>query len=129
LTSGAAFSLLRGGVVGVVAVKATEDDRTRAPRNPRREASLLAKLEHPHILSLLNAYLSEPSPSSPTARVALITPFYPHTLQDLLASPSFTLEASPEAFEHLAHSIAHQLIAAVAYLHERGVAHRDINPN
>ncbi|BGP43604.1 Death-associated protein kinase 1 [Rhodotorula kratochvilovae] len=129
LSGGSAFTLLRGGVAGLVAIKAIEDDRTRVPCNPRREAQLLAKLGHPNVLSLLNACASEPTPSSPSPRIALFTPFYPHTLQDLLASPSFTLDASPEAFHLLSRSIALQLLAAVMHLHERGIAHRDINPN
>ncbi|TNY22059.1 CMGC/CDK protein kinase [Rhodotorula diobovata] len=129
LTGGPALKLLCGGVPGTVAVKATEDDRTRAPRNPRREALLLAKLQHPNVLSLLNGYLAEPSPSSPAARVTLFTPFYPHTLRDLLIAPSFTLDESPSTFPTLATSIAHQLVAAVSHLHEHGVAHRDVNPN
>lgn len=44
-----AFAHLRGGQFGVVAVKVTEDDRTRQPRNPKREATLLAALDHPNV--------------------------------------------------------------------------------
>ncbi|GAA5848600.1 hypothetical protein JCM9279_002714 [Rhodotorula babjevae] len=129
LRDGPALALLCGGQVRTVAIKATGDDRMRAPHNPRREALLLAKLLHPNILALLNAYLSEPTPASPTPRVTLFTPYYPHTLPDLLTAPSFTSDASPSTFPLVAASLAYQLVSAVAHLHERGVAHRDINPN
>ena len=81
------------------------------------------------VLALLNAYLSEPTSTSPTPRITLFTPYYPHTLSDLLASPSFTSDASPSTFPLVASSLAHQLVAAISHLHERGVAHRDVNPN
>ncbi|GAA5908896.1 hypothetical protein JCM8208_005612 [Rhodotorula glutinis] len=129
LRPGRARKLLCGGVARTVAIKATEEDRKKAPRDARREALLLAKLHHPNILSLLNAYLSEPTPASPTPRVTLFMPFYPHTLSDLLVSPSFSLDTSPSAFPLVASSLAYQLVAAVSHVHERGVAHRDINPN
>lgn len=43
------LDVLCGGQARTVAIKATEDDRKRAPRNPRREALLLAKLHHPNV--------------------------------------------------------------------------------
>ncbi|GAA5932695.1 hypothetical protein JCM3775_002211 [Rhodotorula graminis] len=128
LRPGRALDLLCGGVARTAAIKTTEDDHTRVPRNPRREALLLAKLHHPNILSLLNAYLSEPTRASPIPRVTLFTPYYPHTLPDLLVSPAFTLGASPSTFPALASSLAYQFVAAVAHLHDLGIAHRDINP-
>lgn len=60
LTGGPALKLLCGGVPGTVAVKATEDDRTRAPRNPRREALLFVKLQHPNVRTLLPGATSIP---------------------------------------------------------------------
>lgn len=39
----------RGGVEGCVAVKVVEDDRTRVPRDGKREAELLGKLDHPNV--------------------------------------------------------------------------------
>ncbi|GAA5883081.1 hypothetical protein JCM3774_000572 [Rhodotorula dairenensis] len=129
-----AFAHLRGGHFGVVAVKVTEDDRTRQPRNPKREATILARLNHPNIISLLNAYLvDEGSGAYAMPRLSLFTPLYPHSLRDLLDSASFTPDRDDGdacSFSQLAHSIAYQLSAAVAHLHEReGIAHRDINPS
>ncbi|GAA5985763.1 hypothetical protein JCM10908_007104 [Rhodotorula pacifica] len=125
-----AFPHLRGGQFGVVAVKVTEVDRTRQPRDPKKEARILAGLDHPNILSVLNAYLVEGTPTSPTSRLSLFTPYYPFTLRDLLDSPAFTPEESVPDFTLLTKSIAYQLSSAVAYLHaEQEIAHRDINPN
>lgn len=48
----------------------------------------------------------------------------------MLASPRFTPASLSRAdFETLADSLSFQLLAAVSYLHNRGIAHRDINPN
>lgn len=40
---------LRGGQFATVAVKVTDDDRTRRPRDPKREARILADLDHPNV--------------------------------------------------------------------------------
>ncbi|BGP66068.1 hypothetical protein NBRC10512_001594 [Rhodotorula toruloides] len=120
---------LRGGVHSVVAIKAIEEDRSRIPRDGRREARLLAKLNHPNILSLHNAYATPASDLS-IPRITLFTPYYPHTFRELLASPRFTPHVldAPD-FQTLAESLAFQLLSAVSYLHGHGIAHRDINPN
>ncbi|GAA5872236.1 hypothetical protein JCM1840_004104 [Sporobolomyces johnsonii] len=120
--------LLAGGETDTVAIKVVDDDKSRQPRNGRREAQLLANLSHANVVSLLNAYLAPPSPSSPTPRLTLFTPVYPFTLLDLLNSPSFVPETDPLSFTTLAHSLSYQLLSAVSHLHERGIAHRDINP-
>ncbi|GAA5834590.1 hypothetical protein JCM11251_007048 [Rhodosporidiobolus azoricus] len=120
----------RDGEENLVAVKVVEDDRTRVPRDGKREARLLAKLDHPNILALLNAYLTPPSPSSLSSTIKLFTPFYPLPLSSVLSSQAFTSSISGSAtFSTLAHSLAFQLLSAVAHLHAQDIAHRDINPN
>ena len=42
----------RGGVAGCVAIKVVEDGVVRVPRNMRREANLLCRMQHPNVRSL-----------------------------------------------------------------------------
>lgn len=80
----------------------------------------------------MNAYLAEEGTGAcATPRLSLFTPLYPHSLRDVLDSATFTPDqAGAVAFSQLAHSVAYQLAAAVAHLHDReGIAHRDLNPN
>ncbi|GAA5872045.1 hypothetical protein JCM16303_000956 [Sporobolomyces ruberrimus] len=114
----------------LVVIKVIPDDKSREPRNGRREARLLAKLSHPNIISLLNAYLDSPSANWLTGRITLFLPHYPHTLRQLLDSPRFVPGADDQLkFDNYTASIAWQLVSATAYLHERSISHRDINPS
>ena len=64
----------------------------------------------------------EYDPSSLEHRFGL--PWYPISLNDIVFTP-------PQAADvpYLSRSIAYQLSAALAFLHGRGVAHRDISPS
>ncbi|GAA5853080.1 hypothetical protein JCM3766R1_003192 [Sporobolomyces carnicolor] len=121
---------------GFVVIKVVPDDKTRAPRNARREAKLLAKSTSPNVVPLLNAYLE---PRTPSARITLFFPHYPYTLRDLIDAPDFVPierrggrrdddDREEETFEALSFEVASQLVSATAHLHSLSISHRDINP-
>lgn len=82
------------------------------------------------VLALLNAYLL-PSPGGvPCSMFLLFSPLYPYTLSTLIASPRFVPSPSSSStdFSTVAHSLAWQMLSAVAYLHQELIAHRDLSP-
>ena len=87
------------------------------------------------MLGLLEGWLVPPAPPTDWLYI-LHTPLYPFPLAALLRNPAFvpdppnrTLPLLPCPFSPAVLSLSYQLIAAVAYLHAQGIAHRDINPN
>src|SRR4029077_18342409 len=89
------------------------DDAERMTRF-RREAQVLASLNHPNIGSIYG--LEE----SNSLRVLVLELVEGPTLADRITGGAIPLE------EVLA--IARQIADAVAYAHEKGVAHRDLKP-
>ncbi|KAM0750537.1 kinase-like protein [Meredithblackwellia eburnea MCA 4105] len=122
-------AFLSGGRPGWVAVKSVEEGRTRIPRNVRREATLLGKLMHENVLPLLNAYLLPPPSPIRSGMFLLFTPLYHLPLPSLLSATSFTPENLQDSYTATTHTLAHQMLRAVAYLHSQGVAHRDVGPS
>jgi cyclin-dependent kinase 8/11 len=55
-------------------------------------------------------------------------PYFPFSLSQVLDSPSFLPERSPERFIPLARSLVYQIVSALAHLHALQIAHRDIKP-
>ncbi|MGE0711558.1 MAG: serine/threonine-protein kinase [Planctomycetota bacterium] len=85
----------------------------------RREAQVLTRLRHPHIVGLQGVGRSEQPPYQPFLVLDLVEG---GSLQDLLrAEGPLPAERAVE--------IARQLAAAVAYAHSQGVVHRDLKPH
>lgn len=81
----------------------------------RREAKLLAQLQHPNILAVFDYGESDGYPY-------IVMPFVPSgTLADLLKGRPLPL--------HKARRIMTQIGDALAYAHARGMIHRDIKPS
>jgi len=94
----------------------TENER----RTAAREIAILQEVNHPNIIRLLRGY----DPSSPTARGRYLALSFVRG-----KNVGELLEVRGALTVTLAQLIARHLISAVAYLHVRGVMHRDIKPD
>ncbi|KAK4046901.1 hypothetical protein OIO90_006409 [Microbotryomycetes sp. JL221] len=128
-------NITRGGKRGWVAIKVTDDLQLKPPRNVRNEARLMANMSHPNVIALWNAYLV-PTSTTPINRFMLFMPLYDLSLSTLLDNPSFVPRTNTivphqrdDPFFVVANSLTKQLLEAVAYIHDKGISHRDINPN
>ncbi len=79
-----------------------------------REFQTLASLHHPNIIRVLSYGFDDEVGSYYT--------------MELIESPRNIVEAGYEASEDMKVQLAAQLLRALAYIHRRGVLHRDIKP-
>ncbi|MBL8999498.1 MAG: serine/threonine protein kinase, partial [Gemmatimonadetes bacterium] len=100
-----------------VAIKLLQPELTTAATAERflREIQIIARLQHPHILTLIDS----------GARDGLVYYVMPHvegeSLRDrLLWERQCNIEQAVQ--------VARQVAAALQYAHDRGVIHRDIKP-
>ena len=80
----------------------------------RREGYFLAQLKHPNIISLLDVYETE-------RNFILILELIPENLCDYVRNYK-----RGKLEEPLARVLFRQLTSAVAYIHDKGIIHRDI---
>ncbi|KAI4240868.1 MAG: hypothetical protein L6R40_004863 [Gallowayella cf. fulva] len=101
------------------ALKLTHPSQCTPPHNPLREARILAKAKHRHVLPLLDAF--------PLAggEYTLVFPFLRIDLDDLLHSPSQHLPLNRKQTT----TIIHSLFSGLAHLHSLNIIHRDIKPS
>lgn len=84
-----------------------------------REGEILAKLEHRHIVKVLDFFVDS---SNKEDNYYLIMPYFPHgSLEDRLKKEGFL-----QIEEVIA--IGQQLSDALVYIHQNGIIHRDIKP-
>lgn len=125
-------SLGRGGMAEVfrardtvlrrdVAVKLFHQNRTLPDDDARRagEVHLLAALSHPNLVTVFDAGRDTSDPSDP----------FSYLVMELVEGTTLcrALSAGPMPETEVA-EIGEQLAAALAYVHERGVVHRDVKP-
>eukprot|EP01059_Diplonema_ambulator_P017241 TRINITY_DN2921_c0_g1_i4.p1 TRINITY_DN2921_c0_g1~~TRINITY_DN2921_c0_g1_i4.p1 ORF type:complete len:728 (+),score=228.33 TRINITY_DN2921_c0_g1_i4:36-2219(+) len=99
----------------LMAVKTIHDTWSHPVLGQRsyREIQILQQLRHPNIIELTDVVMNHNKKD-----VHLIMPYIPHTCEDLLVRRQLLAEHKKVFML--------QLLSALAYIHERGVVHRDL---
>lgn len=90
----------------------------RKGRDGFREAMLLHELAHPNLISLVGVFESQTRPDT----IGLVLPFVEVDLEFWLASESTMVVMNRRD------KIVHELVAALAYMHQNNVVHRALTP-
>ena len=101
--------------VRVVALKVTHPAMMGPPHNSMREARLLTKARHEHVVSLLDTI------HEPGDRFILVFPFLRQDLENLLRSGRLDKRQSRMVFD--------ALFSALEHIHSLGIIHRDVKPS
>ncbi|KAG6860378.1 hypothetical protein C0995_011985 [Termitomyces sp. Mi166 len=90
-----------------------ESEKDGFPVTAMREIKLLQSLQHSNVVRLYEMMVS-------TGSVYMVFEYMDHDLTGVLSQTQFTFTSA-----HLK-SLCHQMLAGLAYLHHKGVIHRDI---
>ncbi|KAL8925338.1 MAG: hypothetical protein Q9172_002269 [Xanthocarpia lactea] len=110
----------QGPCEGLRALKVTVPSQCTPPHNPLREARILAKAKHKHIIPLIETFRLA------GGSFTLVFPFMPMDLETLLhgRSPNHL----PLTHKQIT-TIFHDLFSGLAHLHSLNIIHRDVKPS
>lgn len=102
-------------IVRLVALKVTHPSMMTPPHNSEREARLLLKAQHEHVVPLLDTF------HEPGGRFILVFPFLRQDLENLLRSGTLDRSQASMVFDGL--------FKALEHIHGLGLIHRDVKPS
>ncbi|KAG8983375.1 kinase subunit of RNA polymerase II carboxy-terminal domain kinase I, partial [Tulasnella sp. 427] len=107
-----AKNVMNGRLVALKRIK-VEAEKDGFPVTALREIKLLQSLSHPNIILLHEMMVSK-------GNVFMVFDYMEHDLTGILSQSQFVFEPA-----HLK-SLCHQMLHGLAYLHQKGVVHRDM---
>lgn len=107
-----AKNVVTGSLVALKRIK-VEAEKDGFPVTALREIKLLQSLSHPNIIFLHEMMVSK-------GNVYMVFDYMEHDLTGVLSQTQFVFEPA-----HLK-SLCHQMLGGLAYLHQKGVVHRDM---
>lgn len=101
----------------IVAVKKVLQD----PRYKNRELQILQLLKHPNCLRLLDSYSTREGGEKKDTYLHIVTEMFPKDF-------SYFIKENPNPPVSYVQIFAYQIFRGLAYIHSKGICHRDIKP-